>query len=586
LSMLKSGDFTLSGPYCAALQRNTSGKSSANCYNFALSTINETLAAVNSMDLINSIKHFVHKYYPVARQFVHKSYLAAARFIGKYYPVVARFIHNYTRIAARLIHNYARIAARFIHKYYLVTRHYPRDHLFIAGAMGSLVLILVILPAGEEQAGNPAQTQIPIAITLADTKLADTELDQAVTLSDFVVSTVDSAVVSTVVSTKDTAPNPVPASNPVWRNIEVESGDSLSAIFTKVGLSNQDLFRVLNSSDEAKVLNRLYPGYQLDFKIPGEGELEQLRVLKSPLEGYLFTLNENHYDVESIVNIPEVAQTFKVGTIADSLFMAGQREKIPTITIMEMANIFGGVLDFILDPRSGDDFSILYEEKYLHGAFIDNGEILATQYTNQGKTFTAIRYVDEQGETGYYNTDGESMRKAFLRSPLDVSRITSNFSLSRRHPILNTIRAHKGTDYAANRGTPIRATSDGQVTRASRYGSFGNLIIIKHDGGFETKYAHLSKYANGIKKGSRVRQGDIIGYVGSTGGATGPHLHYEFLVGGVHQDPRTILDKLPKAKSIAAAELDRFKTQTGPLLQQFVELNGSRLLSSHQPSAD
>ena len=563
MSMLKSGDFTLSGPYCAALQRNTSGKSSANCYNSALSPINETLAAVNSMDLINSIKHFVQKYYPVARQFVRKSYLAAAQFVEQYYPVVARFIHNYTSIAAR-----------FIHKYYLVARHYPRDHLFIVGALGSLVLILLILPTGEKQAGNPAQTQIPIAVTLADAEPANTELDQAITLSDFVVST------------KDTASSPVLASNPVWRNIEVESGDSLSAIFTKVGLSNQDLFRVLNSSDEAKILNRLYPGYQLDFKIPGEGELEQLRVLKSPLEGYLFTLNENHYDVESIINIPEVAQTFKVGTIADSLFMAGQREKIPTATIMEMANVFGGVIDFILDPRSGDDFSILYEEKYLDGTFIDNGEILATQYTNQGKTFTAIRYVNEQGEAGYYNTDGESMRKAFLRSPLDVSRISSNFNPNRRHPILNTIRAHKGTDYAANRGTPIRATSDGRVTRASRYGSFGNLVIIKHDGGFETKYAHLSKYANGIKKGSRVRQGDIIGYVGSTGGATGPHLHYEFLVGGVHQDPRTILDKLPKAKSIAAAELDRFKTQTGPLLQQFAELNGSRLLSSNQPSAD
>jgi murein DD-endopeptidase MepM/ murein hydrolase activator NlpD len=376
----------------------------------------------------------------------------------------------------------------------------------------------------------------------------------------------------------------------LWRNIEVKSGDNLSAIFSKVGLSDQDLFRVLNSSDEAKVLNQVYPGYQLDFLIPvnidGDGELEQLRLLKSPLEGFLFTLNNNNYDVESILNFPQLRPTFKAGTIADSLFMAGQREQIPAVTIMEMANIFGGVIDFILDPRAGDDFSILYDEKYLDGEFIGHGDILATQYTNQGKTFTAVRYIDKEGEAGYYNAEGESMRKAFLRSPIDVFRISSNFNPSRRHPILNTIRAHKGTDYAAPRGTPIRATSDGQVTRASRNGSFGNLVIVKHAGGFETKYAHLSKYANGVKKGKRVRQGDIIGYVGTTGSATGPHLHYEFLMGGVHQNPRTIIDKLPKAKSIDPAEMDSFHTQTVDLLKRFSDMNSTTFITLNQPSAD
>jgi len=163
-----------------------------------------------------------------------------------------------------------------------------------------------------------------------------------------------------------------------------------------------------------------------------------------------------------------------------------------------------------------------------------------------------------------------------LRNPLDVFRISSNFNPRRRHPILNTIRAHKGTDYAAPSGTPIRATSDGRVTRASRYGSFGNLVIIKHAGGFETKYAHLSKYAAGISRGDRIRQGEVIGYVGSTGGATGPHLHYEFLVNGVHQNPRTILDKLPKAESIHADEMAFFKEQTKILLSQFEELSTSR----------
>ena len=243
---------------------------------------------------------------------------------------------------------------------------------------------------------------------------------------------------------------------------------------------------------------------------------------------------------------------------------------------MEMANIFGGVIDFILDPRQGDSFSILYDEKYLDGAFVGHNDILVTQFINQGRTFTAIRYINRDGELGYYSPEGESMRKAFLRNPLDVFRISSNFNPRRRHPILNTIRAHKGTDYAAPTGTPIRATSDGRITRASRYGSFGNLVTIKHSGGFETKYAHLSRFASGISRGDRVRQGEVIGYVGATGGATGPHLHYEFLVNGIHQNPRTILDKLPKAESIHPDEMALFSEQAKKLLDQFDELSELR----------
>ena len=404
---------------------------------------------------------------------------------------------------------------QFSRKQYLVISHYPRDHLYIAAALGGLFLLLLVLPIGAEGELSSGRTEIALDIALIPKTEAEAEAEppSAAALSAFVVSPeLEEPTILEDVS--------------LCKNIEVKSCDNLSAIFSKVGLSDQDLFQVLNSSDEAKILNQVYPGYKLDFLIPDGGKLEQLRLLKSPLEGFVFTRNNNNYYVESILNFPELRPAFKVGTIADSLFMAGQREQIPAVTIMEMANIFGGVIYFILDPRTGDDFSILYEEKYLDGEFIGHGDILATQYTNQGKTFTAVRYIDEEGNVGYYNADGESMRKAFLRSPLDVFRISSNFNPNRRHPILNTIRAHKGTDYAAPRGTPIRATSDGQVTRASRHGSFGNLVIVKHAGGFETKYEHLSKYANGVKKGKRVRQGDIIGYVGSTGGATGPHLHY------------------------------------------------------------
>ena len=248
--------------------------------------------------------------------------------------------------------------------------------------------------------------------------------------------------------------------------------------------------------------------------------------------------------------------------------------------IMEMADIFGGVIDFILDPREGDNFSIVYEEKYLDGDFIGNGEIVAAQFTNQGSQYTAFRYESEDGEVGYYNPEGENMRKAFLRTPLDVFRISSNFNLSRKHPILNTIRAHRGTDYAAPRGTPVRATSDGVVTWAARNGSFGKLIVIQHNGQFETKYAHLNDYAPGLKKGTRVRQGEVIGYVGTTGGSTGPHLHYEFLVNGEHKDPAKMLDQMPKANSLDPSELPRFRSHIREQLAKLhIRSTDTRILS-------
>lgn len=444
-----------------------------------------------------------------------------------------------------------------------LSKHYPRNHIMLASALG-LGLMITMVFAPDESAHGARINPTPTLPTAQDLKIdAANALAAANPMADLVIED------STLQSSE-------------WTDLEVQSGDNLSAIFTKVGLSAQDMYKVLNSNDEAKVLNRLYPGYQLSFHIPEAGKLSQLKVLKSPLEGYLFTLNDSGYQVEPILRTAEVRTIFKEGVINDSLFMAAKRADIPAISIMEMADIFGGVIDFILDPRDGDDFSILYEQKYLDGQFIGNGDIIAAQFTNQGKQFIAVRYINEDGDVGYYSPEGESMRKAFLRTPLDVFRISSNFSLNRKHPILNTIRAHKGTDYAAPKGTPVRATSDGVVTWAARNGSFGKLIVLQHRGKFETKYAHLNDYASGIKKGSRVRQGDIIGYVGQTGGATGPHLHYEFLIGGVHKDPRTIVSQLPQAISLEPEELPRFKAQTQELLQRFQEESiDSRLLSAN-----
>ena len=438
-------------------------------------------------------------------------------------------------------------------------QYYPRDHLLIAGVLSLIILIFLAIPNdGDNTEPSIARNRISVPISPAiqeDDELPSSEIS---------------------IPQRQLSPESRPKSRDTWQTFVIESGDNLSEIFLNVGLTDQDLFRVLNSSDEAQILNRIYPGYELGFLVSDSGELDKLQVLKNPLEGFIFIREEGGYKVEQIAKEAQILPTFKVGIIEDSLFLAGQKEQIPAAHLMEMANIFGGVIDFILDPRQGDSFSILYDEKYLNGTFVGHNDILVTQFINQGRTFTAIRYINRDGEVGYYSPEGESMRKAFLRNPLDVFRISSNFNPRRRHPILNTIRAHKGTDYAAPTGTPIRATSDGRITRASRYGSFGNLVTIKHSGGFETKYAHLSRFASGISRGDRVRQGEVIGYVGATGGATGPHLHYEFLVNGVHQNPRTILDKLPKAESIHPDEMARFSEQAKKLLDQFDELSELR----------
>jgi len=368
---------------------------------------------------------------------------------------------------------------------------------------------------------------------------------------------------------------------------EVKSGDNLTLIFSRAGLTPKDVFEVSQSKPQTSILNTLYPGYSLEFHFDDASKLESLTVVKSRMEEFEFSRNEqDRFVSEHKIREPEIRQVFRNATIDDSLFLAAQRGGMSAGVTMELAGIFGGVIDFLLDTRQGDTFNLLYEEKYLDGEYIGYGRILAAQFTNQGETFTAVRYVNNSGDTDFYNPDGESMRKAFLRNPVDFTRISDGFNPRRRHPILNTIRAHKGTDYAAPRGTPVVAAGDGRVTWAARNGSFGKLVVVQHGEKFQTKYAHLNDYAKGIKNGTRVRQGQIIGYVGSTGGATGPHLHYEFLMDGVHRNSRTIHDKLPKAESVPGKEMQRFKEHTQILLSQLEGYTSkTKNIAQYQPTS-
>lgn len=349
--------------------------------------------------------------------------------------------------------------------------------------------------------------------------------------------------------------------------IEVSSGDNLSILFSKAGLSAQHVLAITNSAADGKSLADLRPGNNLAFDITDDGTLQSFEVIKSPMESFRFERNaDGKYEYEYVLREPAISRIYKEAVITDSLFLAASRSEIPDRYALELAGIFGGVVDFIQDTRAGDSFSIVYEERFLDDQFVGNGRILAAQFVNQGKVHTALRYDSADGTSNFYNPQGESMRKAFLLNPVEFTRISDGFNPGRRHPILNTIRAHKGTDYAAPKGTEVVATADGKVTFVGRNGSFGKLIVIQHGERFVTKYAHLNDYAKGLRVGTQVRQSDVIGYVGATGSATGPHLHYEFLLDGVHRNSQTILDQLPRAQSIAEAELPRFRAQTAALI--------------------
>ncbi|MCU7960706.1 MAG: peptidoglycan DD-metalloendopeptidase family protein, partial [gamma proteobacterium symbiont of Bathyaustriella thionipta] len=259
------------------------------------------------------------------------------------------------------------------------------------------------------------------------------------------------------------------------------------------------------------------------------------------------------------------------GVIQDSLFAAGHDAGLSDRLTMQLADIFGWDIDFALEIRTGDRFSLIYEEQFVDGKKLRSGPILAAEFINQGHVYKAIRYTDKEGRTAYFSPDGKRMQKAFLRTPVKYARISSRFTRKRWHPVLKKWRSHKGVDYAAARGTPIRATGDGKVIVRGKKGGYGNAIYIQHGRKYTTVYGHLSRFAKRVKKGSKVHQGQIIGYVGSTGLATGPHLHYEFRVNGIHRNPLTV--KLPASLPLEKSQMADFHKTTSAWLAQLDTLH-------------
>jgi murein DD-endopeptidase MepM/ murein hydrolase activator NlpD len=342
----------------------------------------------------------------------------------------------------------------------------------------------------------------------------------------------------------------------------VQHNDTLDRIFRRLSLSLGDLANLRALDGVRAMLDRLNPGEQLRF-FHRDGMLMGLERHLSLTQKLEVTRADDGFHADVVAKPIETRTQVAHGVIDSSLFEAGDDAGLSDPSILKLAKIFGWDIDFVLDLRDGDEFTVDYERIYQDGRYVKDGEILAASFINQGRDYRAVRYVAADGSASYYSPDGRSMEKAFLRAPLEFRRISSSFSTARLHPILNRIRAHKGVDYAAPTGTPVYAAGAGRLLFRGPKGGYGNVIEIDHGGGIVTVYGHLSRFA-APRTGTRVQQGETIGYVGMTGLATGPHLHYEYHVNGVYVDPQKV--RLPDATPIDAALRADFLRQTAPLL--------------------
>lgn len=367
------------------------------------------------------------------------------------------------------------------------------------------------------------------------------------------------------------------AQDEFWHEERIQRGDTVASLLARLSVNDEAALNFLRSAKDAKTLYQLAPGRTIRAKTTEQGQLLALRyisggnvMLAVDRQGDEFRSSEQPVALEPRISM-------KSGEIHNSLFGATDAANVPDNVAVQLADIFSSDIDFHLDLRKGDRFTVVYETFYSNGDPVKTGRVLAAEFTNRGKTYRAVYFQDPQGHGDYYTPDGKNLRKAFLRSPLEFSRISSGFTMARFHPILQTWRAHKGVDYAAPIGTRVKATSDATVAFVGKQNGYGNLIVLQHRGNYSTAYGHLSAFAKGLHKGSKVSQGDVIGYVGMTGMATGPHLHYEFRVAGVQRDPLTVA--MPVAFPIAPQYKTAFTSAERPLLTRLELLRGTNMAS-------
>ena len=350
---------------------------------------------------------------------------------------------------------------------------------------------------------------------------------------------------------------------PNWHVVAVRPGQSLSDIFHEQNLGPTDLQRALDSQGDASALRHIRPGQEFAFALDQDGTLSAMRFERSDATRVVL-----HFSADGVSETTEdraVERRTQVahGVVTRSLFYAGEQAGLSDAMVLKLANAFGYDIDFAQDLREGDSFSVIYDDVYREGEHLRDGDIIAATFINQGKRYTAVRYTNADGETMFYNEAGRPLRKSFLRTPVEFTRISSTFSVGRMHPILGYMRAHKGVDYAAPTGTPIRAAGDGRITFRGWSSGYGNFVTIQHNSQISTAYGHMSRFAN-VQVGQKVSQGQTIGFVGMTGLATGPHLHYEFRVNGEHRDPLTVT--LPAAEPLPPTQLAQFKQKITPML--------------------
>jgi len=372
------------------------------------------------------------------------------------------------------------------------------------------------------------------------------------------------------------------ADGPYWREERVTRGDTIGSLLARAAVVDADAMEFLRNDATARALYQLKPGRPLAVATDDDGRLTGLRFLSA--DGQLLSIARTGSGFVATRKAPpdDTRLTLRAGEIQSSLFAAADAAELPDSVTLALADIFGGDIDFYHDLRRGDRFAVLYETRYVNGEPAGTGRVVAAEFDNGGRTLRAYLWRAPDGTEGYYNEDGRNSRNAFLRSPMEFSRITSGFTMARFHPVLHTMRAHKGTDFAAPIGTPVRATADGVVTFVGQQTGYGNVIMLKHDGRYSTVYAHLSRFAGETRQGVRIHQGETIGYVGQTGWATGPHLHYELRVDGEPRDPMTVA--LPMATPVGDQQRAAFAAAIAPLAGELAvvrELPPTRLVAAN-----
>lgn len=363
-------------------------------------------------------------------------------------------------------------------------------------------------------------------------------------------------------------PKPVNTDNgsfDFWREERIQRGDTLVSLLDRLGVVAEEIQAAVAASRSQPAAVRLVAGRTVLARVTSGGRLMLVRYMVDDQKLLSIERVGGNFRVAEAAVQPETRVVVRSGEISHSLFGATDAADVPDSIASQMAEIFSGDIDFHRDLRQGDRFSMVYETQYHEGAAIRSGRLLAAEFINQGKAYRAVFFKDPQGREGYFTPDGRSMKRAFLKSPLPFTRISSGFSRARYHPVLKEWRAHRGIDYAAPTGTPIRAVSDATVSFAGRKGGYGNLVVLNHRGPYSTAYGHLSRFAKGMRRGARVSQGEVIGYVGSTGLASGPHLHYEFRVNNVQKNPLAM--NLPAAYPLEARYRSQFAEVSGPMVR-------------------